>query len=81
MLAARVIENFFRYYDALPERTYLAEYRRRSILTGKAVSYTLGGTAHTAEVLGIGDDNTLIVRDETGSQVHLHSGEVSVVIK
>ncbi len=81
VLAARVIENFFRYYDALPERTYLAEYRRRSILTGKTVSYTLGGAAHTAEVLGIGDDNTLIVRDETGLQVHLNSGEVSVVIK
>ncbi len=81
LLAARVIENFFRYYDKLPEKAYLAEYRRRSILTGKTVSYTQSGVEHTAEVLGIGDDNTLVVRDSSGEEVRLNSGEVSVIIK
>ncbi len=80
-LAADLIERFFGYYDALPQKLYLEEYRKRSILTGKTVEYKMGGIVHTALVLGISDDNTLIVSDEKGCELHLNSGEISVIMK
>ena len=55
LLAAEVLERFFAYSDRLPDRSYMEEYRRRSILTGKAIEYEAGGASHTAEVIGIDD--------------------------
>ena len=73
-LAAAVLERFFSYYDRLPSRAYMYEYRRRSILTGKTIEYEAGGRTHTAEVVGIDDDARLIVRGTDGNTEYLSSG-------
>ena len=78
VLAAKVLERFFAYYDALPSRAYMEEYRRRSVLTGKTIEYEAGGILHTAEVLGIDDEARLKVRTSDGKVDYLASGEVNI---
>lgn len=77
-LAAAVLERFFAYYDRLPDNGYLAEYRRRSILTGKMIEYERGGELFTARAVGIDDDARLIVITPRGEELHLGSGEVQI---
>ncbi len=77
VLAAKVLTRFFRYYDLFPAKTYMDEYRKRSVLPGETVEYELDGVRHTAVVEGIDDEARLIVRSD-GVAATLSSGEVSV---
>ncbi len=72
-----IAERFMQFYHALKERKYLDEYRRRSILTGLTVDFTLNGAEHTGTVKGIDADARLIV-DENGETLHIGAGDVSV---
>lgn len=60
----------------------MAEYKKRSMLTGKTVTVSpvIGNERHSykAKVLGIGDDASLLVQKEDGTRVSLSSGEVSL---
>lgn len=79
-LAAAVLERFFAYYDRLPDKGYLSEYRKRSILTGKTVEYDRGGVIYSAKAVGIDDDARLIVISPDGKEIHLGSGEVNIIM-
>ena len=80
-LVLEVIKQLF-YYMGLPEES-LAEYRRRSNLTGSYVkvnSFVPGDEdKECVKVLGIDDEYGLIVEHENGQKMTLTSGEVSVV--
>jgi BirA family biotin operon repressor/biotin-[acetyl-CoA-carboxylase] ligase len=78
LIAAKILELFFGYYAGFPSRSYMDEYRRRSVLTGRVIEYEQGGVLHTASVEGIDDEARLVVRDEGGSVSYLSSGEVSI---
>ena len=65
------------YYAKIEEMPHLAEYRRNSYLDGKKITYNKGGESRVAEVLGIGDNAELIVK-EKGKTVSLTSGEVQI---
>ncbi|MBQ9383229.1 MAG: biotin--[Ruminiclostridium sp.] len=80
-LAAAILERFFAYYRKLPEKAYLPEYRRRSILTGKVVEYEQTGELRSAKVTGIDDEAGLIVIGSDGREQHLSSGEVRIIMK
>ena len=80
-LAALILGHFFAYYRRLPDKTYLDEYRRRSLLTGKTVRYEQAGVLHSAAVTGIDDDARLIVIDTDGNELHLGTGEVQITDK
>ncbi len=77
-LTAAFLDRFFAHYDALPEKTFLAEYRRRSLLTGKHVTVHRGEQTADAQVLGIDEACRLLVRYADGREDALSSGEVSV---
>ena len=77
-LAAGILTRFFAYYDDLPSKGYMDEYRARSILSGKTVEYEQGGVMRTAEVIGTDDSARLIVRDADGKTSYLSSGEVNI---
>ena len=79
-LAAAVLTHFFGYYDLLPSKDYMDEYRRRSILDGKTVCYTIGGKEYSGTVTGIDNSAELLVRSDDGIIRRLSSGEVSVKI-
>ena len=60
------------------DRDFMAEYRRRSIVPGRDVTYTLGENSFTARALAIDDDGGLVVRHPDGRTETLRWGEVSV---
>lgn len=76
-LIAKIVNNFMAFYKKLDGRAFLEEYRRRSMLTGLDVCYTLQGAEHTGRVLGIDDEARLIV-EENGKEVYIGAGDVSV---
>lgn len=79
-LLALFIREFEALYEALPDKRYLNEYRERSMLTGKTVSYEKDGLPHRGTVLGIDDEAGLLL-DEGGETVCLRAGEVSVAFE
>lgn len=79
-LAATVVKNFWKWYKNLNAKTYLDEYRRRSMLLGKTVEVlTVAGTVtDVAVVTGISDTFALQVTTTDGTKKELSSGEVSI---
>lgn len=76
-LAAGMINHFWLYYQHLTERTFMAEYRRRSFLLGKEVR-TLSEPPVTGLAVDVDDDGHLILELQDGSRTALSSGEVSI---
>ena len=77
-LAAQVLNHFFAYYDELPQRTYLPEYRRRSLLTGMEIAFSEGGRRRTGVVLGVDEEARLLARLPDGSTAAFSAGEVDI---
>lgn len=79
-LAAELITAMdgLRQPDAAKEAALLRQYRSHSLLPGKAITVIRGEHKKSAEALRIGDDFSLLVRYEDGSEERLRSGEVSV---
>ena len=78
-LAAAVLDRFFPLYRSLPDKGWLSEYRRRSLLTGREVRFAQGGIQRRGLVLGVDDGAHLLVRLPDRSETALSSGEVSLV--
>ncbi len=76
-LCAAILNRFFAYLEDFSARAFLADYRRRSILIGKSVTYPWQGKTETAKVLDIGDDASLVLQAEDEIR-RLQCGEVSV---
>lgn len=77
-LAAAILNHVFAFNSNLQEREFLDEYRRRSFLIGKEITFEHKGTEHSAIVCAIDDDAGLVVRYPDGNTETLRSGEVSV---
>ena len=56
--------------------SFLEEYRRRSLVLGKAVAFTRDGGERRALAVGIGENGELIVRYDDGREEALNAGEV-----
>ena len=67
-----------KYLDSLEERGFLAEYRRRELLTGNLITANIGGETITAKAVGIDDNANLIAELPDGSTRHLGSGEANL---
>lgn len=78
-LAAEVLNRFFRYYSALPERTFMEEYQARSLLTGREITFQQGRQTWEGVVLGIDPEARLVVRLPDGQKKAFGAGEVSIV--
>lgn len=81
-LRTRVIADFcnrfFAFYEKLQDKEYLKDYKNRSLLDGKEISYTKDGDTHIATVLGI-DDNARLVVKQGEETVTISTGEVQIV--
>ncbi len=77
-LCAGIVNRLERVLGELESREFLAEYRRREILTGHTVTATVGNEVITAEAIGIDDNANLIVRTSDGTERHLGSGEANL---
>ncbi len=80
-IAAEVIKRFFEYYSNLESKSYLEDYRKRSIVIGKEVILINGGTTQEAHVTGIDDDCRLLVTLPDGTEKAVSSGEISLRLK
>lgn len=76
-LAAEIVNTFMNYYKNLQKKEYMAEYKKRSMLIGKTVTYVKENVLYTAKVLGI-DDNARLLLDQNGDKIILGAGEVSI---
>ncbi len=91
-IAAEVLTQFLKYYQKLPAKEYLEEYRKRSIAIGKQVQIISPGREETAGtedtsardhalVLGVDDYCHLLVQYDDGTMDSLSNGEISIKIK
>ena len=78
-LAALIYTKLVAYFNTLPQRAFLPEYRKRSLLLGKDIQ-VLTNPPYFAKALSIDEDARLVVEREDKTVVSLFSGEVSVRI-
>lgn len=75
-LAAEIAVRLLNFAADLGARDFLEEYRRRSLVLGKAVAFTRGCGERRALAVGIGENGELIVRYDDGREEALNAGEV-----
>ncbi len=82
--AAAVLDEFAALYARLvngsADDEVLAEYRRRSLVTGRNINIIYPDRTEKAKAVGIDDEFRLIAEKENGEIVHLGSGDVSLSI-
>lgn len=76
-LAAGVHTQLMQLFDVLDEKTFLPEYRQRSLVLGRDVT-VLATPPYTAKAIAIDDDAHLVVQLQNGGQTTLAAGEISV---
>ncbi|MBQ7836090.1 MAG: biotin--[Clostridia bacterium] len=76
-LAAAVAKKLLYYCDALSERKWIDEYRRRSLVLGEKINYTEGGEVKSALAVAIDENGGLVIR-ENGVERTLFTGEITV---
>lgn len=77
-VAAEFLNCFFGYYKNLDSLEFLAEYRRRSMLTGQAVTFIRGNEIFEGTVTGIDDELRLVTRLKNSETIAFSSGEVQL---
>lgn len=88
-IASGVLAQFLEYYHKLPERVYLEEYRKRSVVIGRQVKIIQPEGAKPSEMVrgasrehglaaGIDDQCHLLVRYDDGTTESLSNGEISI---
>lgn len=76
-LAAAILDRFYGGLDTLEGRSFLGEYRARSVVLGRKVTATVGNTAVFGLATEIADDGALLL-ETAGGTVALRAGEVSI---
>lgn len=79
-LIAEVLNRFLSYYKNIKDKSFLKEYKERSLLINKEVNIITNKSTTSATVLEIDDECRLKVRMEDGTVKLLSSGEVSIKI-
>ena len=77
-LAAAMLAELLPLAEDLSSRSFLPEYRRRSMLLGREIVFSRAGGRFAAVAERIDDNGGLVVRLPDGSRETLRSGEVSV---
>lgn len=77
-LIADILKRFWYYYKNLSDKSYLADYKSKSIILGREIDVLSGDGARRALALDIDADSRLIVRYEDGTIGALASGEVRI---
>ena len=77
-LAAAFLEELFGEYAHIDSRSFLDEYRRRSMVTGKSISVISPSLTRHGKAIAIDDDCRLVVRFDDGTTEHISTGEISV---
>ena len=77
-LAAEVINQLEDLINGLENRAFIKEYRERSLVLGKPITFVKNGVETDAVAVSVDDDGGLTVRLSDGSQTTLNTGEISI---
>jgi len=77
-LAADIAEGILDTFGKLGDKAIIEEYRERSLMCGREISFVRAGETVLADVTGINDVGNLLVRLKSGEELVLNSGEVSL---
>lgn len=77
-LVAMIADELLDLWAALPDASFMQEYRERNIVPGHTVHIFQAGTERTGQALGITEDGHLRVRLPDGAEEELSFGEVSI---
>ena len=78
-LASAIVKKLLSYRAQLTHRTWISEYRRRSLALGERISYTERGVTRTAIAVDIDRNGGLII-EENGQRKTLSTGEITLRI-
>ena len=74
---AEFFKEFLKFYNNLEQKEYIGEYKDRSFLIGKEITYIKGEQNNKSMVVGIDDDAHLVVK--TGETIEVLShGEIQI---
>ena len=77
-LIGAIWNQFYTILNQLPEQAFLEEYRQKSFVLGKTVSFTQAGTDYEGIATAINDHGELIVQLHDKTEKVLSSGEISL---
>ena len=77
-LAASIIKKYFKYYEKLPEHSFMESYKQHQILLNKKIFVITSESSKKARVKGVDDEARLLVEYEDGKEEALFTGEVSI---
>ena len=78
-LLGEFLARFKEYYAEIEKMPHIGEYRRRSYLDGREITYERDGKTRTATVYGTGDGAELLVKEKR-KIIPLTSGEVEISV-
>ena len=78
ILIASVINNLQKLINELPQRTFLEEYRRLSLVIGERITYTKNGVKCDGVAIDVDENGFLTVKKDDGTEEILSSGEISL---
>jgi BirA family biotin operon repressor/biotin-[acetyl-CoA-carboxylase] ligase len=77
-LVADTVNEFFTLYNDLYSKNIPNEYKKRMMLMGDDINYTVNSTKKSGRVVGLDDRFHIIVENEAGEREALQSGEVTI---
>ena len=77
-LAAEIYREMMDLSAQLPDKGFLEEYRKRSIVIGASIRYTKRNEWLTGKAVDIDADGGLVVESDTEGRITLSSGEISI---
>ena len=77
-LTAAFLNEFEKIYEDLPDISFIKEYRERSFLINKEITFIKGEEEIAATVLDIDSCGALVVKKSDGEILHLSTGEVNI---
>lgn len=77
-LVASALNSFFRYYKCFSDKSFVREYQKRSLVTGRRIMVVGSNEKKPATALEIDDMCHLIVEYEDGVRDVLSTGEISI---
>ena len=72
------LDEFFKFYENIDKKDFIAEYQSRSLLTGKEIIYQKEGSEQKAKVIVIDDNANLIVKNGEITEKLSH-GEIQII--
>ena len=77
-LLKQFLDEFFTFYNNLEKKEFINEYKQKSFLKGRKITYTKDNQNYTATVKDIDDEARLVVNID-GKEQFLSHGEIQII--